>query len=100
MEGMEQGFLLLYRKEEKRGIWNAAFTLAGRLHTAATRWNTTTARSVWTSAGPVPTPATTAKPGRNASSGNSAARRPKSSARRSKIIFNLWELSEMKQIIT
>jgi hypothetical protein len=92
-EGAKPGFLILYyRKEGKRGTWNAAFIRAGRPITSAIRWSTITARNAWTNAGPAPTPVFTASTGEPASFGSFAAKRPKSAARRSVRKPDTWQI--------
>jgi hypothetical protein len=61
---------------------NAVFTRTGTLVFTARNMNWGTARNVWTFAKPAPTPAFTANSARAASSGNSAAKKPRSAAKR------------------
>jgi hypothetical protein len=63
---------------------NAATTRTGTPASSARKWRSPTARSAWTPAGPVPTPASTANSAKAASSGNSAARKPGSDVRKMK----------------
>jgi len=79
--------LILYRKEEKRETWNAAFIRDGKLPTGAIKWNTNTVGNAWTNVGPAPIRVIIAKPGLVASFGKCAAKRPKNAARKKKTLL-------------
>jgi len=80
--------LILYRKEEKRETWNAAFIPDGKLPTGAIKWNTITVRNAWTNVGPAPIRVIIARPAPVASSGKCAAKRPRNAARKKRTLLH------------